>query len=108
MDSMLRFAGAMVKQGNTADARAIYATALRSPEEHWQCAAIARLGQNRRRGSGRRHSALAQKRTPHGPHHRATGLAPNRRVRIRRPTLHITFTILSIAIFVCTSEGETP
>jgi HEAT repeat protein len=43
MDAMLRFADAMVKQGNTADARAIYATALKSAEERWQCAAIVGL-----------------------------------------------------------------
>jgi HEAT repeat protein len=40
MDGMLRYADAMAKQGNPADAMAIYKTALASPEEHWQCAAI--------------------------------------------------------------------
>jgi HEAT repeat protein len=40
MDSMLRYAEAMLKQGNSADAISIYKTALASPEEHWQCAAI--------------------------------------------------------------------
>ncbi len=40
MDSMLRYAEAMAKQGNSSDAMSIYKVALASPEEHWQCAAI--------------------------------------------------------------------
>ncbi len=40
MDSMLRYAEAMVKQGKPVEAIAIYKTALAAPEEHWQCAAI--------------------------------------------------------------------
>ena len=40
MDGILRYADAMVKQGSPADAMVIYKTALASPEEHWQCAAI--------------------------------------------------------------------
>jgi HEAT repeat protein len=39
-DSMLRYADAQAKEGNTAEAMRIYKTALAAPEEHWQCAAI--------------------------------------------------------------------
>jgi HEAT repeat protein len=40
LDSVLRFADAMVAQRNTSDAMAIYRTALGMPEEHIQCAGI--------------------------------------------------------------------
>ncbi len=47
MDSMLRYADAQAKEGNSAEAMRIYRTALERSEEHWQCAAIigiAKLG----------------------------------------------------------------
>jgi hypothetical protein len=47
MDSILRYADAQAKAGNTADALATYRTAMARPEEHWQCAGIvgaARIG----------------------------------------------------------------
>lgn len=43
MDGMLRYADAMAKQGQFADAVSIYKTALASTEDHWQCAAIVGL-----------------------------------------------------------------
>ncbi len=40
LDSVLRFADAMAREGNTADAISVYKTALGMPEEHVQCAGI--------------------------------------------------------------------
>jgi HEAT repeat protein len=40
MDSMLRYADAQAKEGNTAEAMQIYKTALAAPEPHLQCAGI--------------------------------------------------------------------
>jgi hypothetical protein len=47
IDGMLRYADAQVKEGNMAEAMAIYKSALERPQEHWQCAALiglARIG----------------------------------------------------------------
>jgi len=47
MDGMLRYADAQVKEGNMAEAMAVYKGALERPQEHWQCAAViglARIG----------------------------------------------------------------
>ena len=47
IDSMLRYADAQVKEGNMAEALAVYKSALERPQEHWQCAAViglARIG----------------------------------------------------------------
>jgi hypothetical protein len=47
IDGMLRYADAQVKEGNMADALAVYKSALERPQEHWQCAAViglARIG----------------------------------------------------------------
>jgi HEAT repeat protein len=47
IDGMLRYADAQVKEGNTAEAMAVYKSALERPQEHWQCAALiglARIG----------------------------------------------------------------
>lgn len=40
LDAVLRYADGILKQGNIADARSIYTTALKRPEEHLQCAGI--------------------------------------------------------------------
>jgi tetratricopeptide (TPR) repeat protein len=39
-DSVLRYADALVKLGNVAEAMSIYKAALDRPEDHWQCAAV--------------------------------------------------------------------
>src|SRR5947209_9856320 len=47
IDGMLRYADAQVKEGNMAEAMAVYKSALERPQEHWQCAAViglARIG----------------------------------------------------------------
>lgn len=47
IDGMLRYADAQVKEGNMAEAMAVYKSALERPQEHWQCAALiglARIG----------------------------------------------------------------
>jgi len=40
IDGMLRYADAQVKEGNMAEAMAVYKGALARPQEHWQCAAV--------------------------------------------------------------------
>ncbi|MCC7175838.1 MAG: hypothetical protein IT159_11640 [Bryobacterales bacterium] len=39
-DSLLRYADAQAREGNAAEAIAVYKSVLSSPEEHWQCAAV--------------------------------------------------------------------
>jgi len=42
-DSLLRYADAQAKEGNAAEAIAVYKNALSLSEEHWQCAAVTGL-----------------------------------------------------------------